>query len=78
MPKYMLTMSAKKNGVILTTSYDFEAKSHFSEDILIRDFQEYNPGYKDIRVISYIEIAPDLRMKPIIDNSSMLTRLAYA
>lgn len=78
MPKYMLTMSAQKDGVILTNSYDFEAKSHFSEDILIRDFQEFNPDYKDIRVISYIEIASDLRMKPIIDNSPILNRLAYA
>lgn len=78
MPKYMLTMSAKKDGVILTNSYDFEAKTHFPEGQLISDFQEFNPDYKDIRVISYIEIAPDLRMKPIIDNSPILTRLAYA
>lgn len=71
-------MSAQKDGVLLTNSYNFEAKSHFSEDMLIGDFQEFNPGYKDIRVISYIEIAPDLSMKPIIDNSPVLNRLAYA
>jgi len=71
-------MSARKDGVILTNSYDFEAKSHFSEDMLIRDFQEFNPDYKDIRVISYIEITSDLHMKPIIDNSPILNGLAYA
>jgi hypothetical protein len=71
-------MSAKKDGVIFTNSYDFEAKSQFSENMLIRDFQEFNPDYRDIRVISYIEIASDLRMKPIIDNSPILTKLAYA
>jgi hypothetical protein len=71
-------MSAKKDGAILTNSYDFEAKSHFSEDMLIRDFQQFHPDYKDIRVISYIEIASNLHMKPIIDNSSILNRLAYA
>lgn len=78
MPKYMLTMSAKKDGVILTNSYNFEAKTDFSEDMLINDFQEFNPDHKDIRVISYIEIASDLRMKPIIDNSLILSKLAYA
>lgn len=78
MPKYMLTISAKKDGVILTNSYNFEAKMRFSEDTLINDFHEFHPGHEDIRVISYIEIATDLRMTPIIDNSSILGKLAYA
>ena len=78
MPKYMLTISAKKDGVILTNSYSFEAKTLFSEDMLINDFREFYPGHEDIRVMSYIEIASDLRMRPIIDNSPVLSKLAYA
>jgi outer membrane protein assembly factor BamD (BamD/ComL family) len=78
MPKYMLTMSAKKDGVILTNSFGFEAKTHFSEDMLIDDFRQFYPGHEDIRVISYIEIASDFRMKPLIDNSPILSKLAYA
>lgn len=78
MPKYLLTMSSKQNGEIITNSYNFEAKSHVSEKKLISDYQDFYPGHSDIRVISYIEIASDLRMETLIDNSVMLSKLAYA
>lgn len=78
MPKYLLTMSAKHNGEIVTSSYNFEAKSQISENKLISDYQDFNPRHNDIRVISYIEIASDLRMEMLIDNSTLLSKLAYA
>nr|WP_295922035.1 hypothetical protein [uncultured Dyadobacter sp.] len=71
-------MSSKQNGEIITSSYNFEAKSRVSEKKLIGDYQDFYPGHSDIRVISYIEIASDLRMETLIDNSVMLSKLAYA
>jgi hypothetical protein len=78
MPKFLLTMSAKNNGAIFTKSYNFEAGSIISETDLINDFKEFNPDFTDVRVISFMEISPNLNLQPIVDNSAILHKLAYA
>jgi hypothetical protein len=57
MPRFVITLSAKKEDLFFAKSYNIESSTPPCEEHFIEDFQQYHQGFRDIKVISCLEIS---------------------
>ena len=78
MTNFLLTMSAKNDGALFTKTYNFKSNSRVSEQELMEDFQEFNPAFTDIKVVSFMEITANFSFHQIIDNAERTDKVRFA
>ena len=78
MQNFLLTMSAKNDGALFTKTYNFKSGNRVSEQELVHDFQEFNPAFTDIKVVSYMEITANFCFHQIIDNAERTDKVRFA
>ena len=57
MPRFVITLSAKREDLFFAKSFNIESSTRPSEENFIEDFQQYNQGFKDVKVISCLEFS---------------------
>jgi hypothetical protein len=62
MPKFILTMSAKRNGELFTNSYQFESGTVQSEGEILRAYKDFYPAHTDISIVSFEEAAAEMML----------------